>query len=146
MNEEVPGVSPIAPRASSGNARENHMMESSSPPPWVDFLLQEMNRRFDAQDAKLNRLVTQETFRDERQRVNDLIRDLQADTAQNMADIKAEATARTNEALVRANRERDEANKRQAVESQTRWQWFLIPAVPVVGYLVPWILNGGLSP
>lgn len=121
-------------------------MESTSPPAWVNFLLEEMNRRFDAQDKKLDRLVTQDTFRDERARVNEILRDVQTDIAQNTADIKAEATARTNSELARAAKERDEAQRRQAVEKQTSWQWFLIPAVPIVGYLIPWALNGGLQP
>ena len=136
----------IAPQAGPGTPKEGHRMESTSPPAWVNFLLEEMNRRFDAQDKKLDRLVTQDTFRDERARVNEILRDVQTDIAQNTADIKAEATARTNSELARAAKERDEATRRQAVEKQTSWQWFLIPAVPIVGYIIPWALNGGLQP
>lgn len=135
----------FAPRTASGTPKEGHHMESTSPPAWVNFLLEEMNRRFDAQDKKLDRLVTQDTFRDERARVNDILRDVQNDISQNAADIKAEATARTNSELARAAKERDEAQKRQAVERQTSWQWFLIPAVPIVGILITWVFNGGMQ-
>lgn len=120
-------------------------MESSSPPEWVNFILAEMNRRFDAQDAKLDKLVTQETFRDERQRVNDALRDMRADITQNTSDIKAEATARANAELTHANRERDEAQRRQSIEKQTGWQWLAVFVVPTVGLIITWVAGGGLA-
>ena len=120
-------------------------MESSSPPPWVEFILAEMNRRFDAQDRKLDQLVTQTEFRDEKTRVNDALREMSKDISKNTADIQAEATARANSEIVRANRERDEVQRTQATERQTRWQWFAIPFSAVVGYLVTYAMNGGMS-
>lgn len=120
-------------------------MESSSPPEWVNFILAEMNRRFDAQDAKLDKLVTKDTFRDEQSRVNEAIREMRVNIAQNTSDIKSEAAARANTEIAHSNRERDEAQKRQAVERQTSWQWLAVFVVPIVGILLTWVANGGLA-
>lgn len=120
-------------------------LESSNIPPWVEFMLAQMDKRFDSQDAKLEKLVTRDAFREEQSRVNDLIRDLQKDSAKNTSDINAEATARMNAEVARSSKEREETQRQQATERQTRWQWFAIPAAAVVGYVVPWIANGGLA-
>lgn len=120
-------------------------MESSNIPPWVEFMLAQMDKRFDAQDAKLEKLVTRDAFREEQSRVNDLIRDLQKDTAKNASDINAEATARANSEIARTGRERDEAQRQQATERQTRWQWFLIPAAPLAALFINWFAGGGMS-
>ena len=120
-------------------------MESTTPPAWVEFILAQMDKRFDQQDAKLEKLVTRDTFRDEQSRVNDLIRDIQKDVSENRASIQAEATARANSELVRTQRERDEAEKRQAIAKQTSWQWFAIPASALAAYIIPWLLSGGMA-
>lgn len=120
-------------------------LESSNIPPWVEFMLAQMDKRFDSQDAKLEKLVTRDAFREEQSRVNDLIRDLQKDSAKNTSDINAEATARMNAEVARSSKEREETQRQQATERQTRWQWFAIPAAAVAGYVVPWIANGGLA-
>lgn len=135
----------IAPKATSGTSQEGTKMESTNIPPWVEFILAQMDKRFDAQDAKLEKFLTRDAFREEQTRVNDLIRDLQKDTAKNTSDINAEATARMNGEVARTARERDETQRSQATERQTRWQWFVIPATAVAGYLVPWILSGGMT-
>lgn len=141
----MPAPAGSFPEGWHGRASGGLKLESSSPPEWVNFILAEMNRRFDAQDAKLDKLVTQETFRDERQRVNDALRDMRADITQNTSDIKAEATARANAELTHANRERDEAQRRQSIEKQTGWQWLAVFVVPTVGLIITWVAGGGLA-
>lgn len=131
--------------ASSATPTGSSHMESSNIPPWVEFILAQMDKRFDNQDAKLEKLVTRDAFREEQSRVNDLIRDLQKDVAKNGADISAEATARANSELVRTGRERDEAQRQQTTERQTRWQWFLIPAAPLAALAIQWIAGGGMG-
>ena len=104
-----------------------------------------MDKRFDAQDARLERLVSKDTFRDEQARLNVILNDMQKDIAATQSDIRAEATARANAELTRARSESEELRKAQAVERQTRWQWFLIPAAPVGVMLVNWLMTGGLQ-
>lgn len=120
-------------------------MESSSPPAWVEFLMSHMDKRFDAQDARLERLVTRETFRDEQARVNEMLREMQRDIAQNQSDIKAEATTRANAELQRARADNEEMREAQAVARQTRWQWFLIPAAPIGALVIDWLMGGGMQ-
>lgn len=114
-------------------------------PPWVQFILDDMNRQFAQTNQKIDKLVTQVEFRDEKSRVNERLRDIERDNAKNAADIQAEATARANSEIARTARERDEGARQQATERQTRWQWFAIPAAAIAGYVVPWILGGGLA-
>lgn len=144
MVEETPdpvkGVFSAAPTGSS-----HHMPEPTGIPPWVQFILDDMNRQFGTTNQKIDKLVTQVEFRDEKSRVNDRLRDIEKDNAKNAADIQAEATARMNGEVARSAKERDEAQRQQATERQTRWQWFAIPAAAVAAYVVPWIANGGLS-
>lgn len=120
-------------------------MESSSPPPWVTFILEEMNRRFDSLDKRLDKSVSTETFRDEQARVNMELKELSAAAAKNSADIQAEANARVAAELARAQAERGESERRQELQRQTRWQWFLIPASPIAVLVVGWLANGGLA-
>lgn len=121
-------------------------MESTSPPPWVTFILEEMNRRFDSLEKRLDRSVSAETFRDEQTRVNTELKELQAIGTKNTADIQAEANARVAAELARAQSERTESQRRQELQRQTRWQWFLIPAGPLAIWVVNWIASGGMSP
>lgn len=120
-------------------------MESSAPPAWVEFILSHMDKRFDSQAARLDQLVSRETFRDEQARINDVLRDMQQDISSNQADIKAEATTRANAELARARSDNEELREAQAVARQTRWQWFLIPAVPAAGLILNWLMTGGLQ-
>lgn len=146
MVEDAPTPTVRGASSSVSTGSNHHMsLESSNIPPWVEFILAQMDKRFDNQDAKLERLVTRDAFREEQSRVNDLIRELQKDSAKNASDISSEATARMNAEVAQSTRERDEAQRQQATERQTRWQWFAIPAAAVAAYLVPWIANGGLG-
>ena len=120
-------------------------MESTSPPAWVEFILAEMNRRFDATDTKLDKLVTQDTFRDEKTRVDAMFNDMRKDIAENERSIQAEAQSRVSEGLARAKQDKEEVERRQAVAQQTKWQWFAIPFAAVVGWLADYVLGGGLA-
>lgn len=119
-------------------------MDSTSPPPWVTFILEEMNRRFDSLEKRLDRSVSSETFRDEQTRVNTELGELRTITTKNSADIQAEAHARVTAELARAKTEQTEANRRQELQRQTRWQWFLLPASPLAALLIAWMASGGL--
>lgn len=139
--ERRPGESPVSVPVTGGNRR----MESTTPPAWVEFLMSHMDKRFDAQDARLDKLVSRETFRDEQNRLNGIINDMQKDIAANAGDIRAEATARANAELARLRQVNEEARESQAVARQTRWQWFLIPAAPIGVMIVNWLMTGGLQ-
>lgn len=122
------------------------MAEEDGIPPWVKYLTDEMNRRFDSLDTKMTQMVSRDAFREEQRRVNDKIDDLSRELGKNASDIQAEAGARVASELAAANAARVEAEKRQQVARQTSWQWFALLAAPVVVGIVSWVLAGGLAP
>jgi vacuolar-type H+-ATPase subunit I/STV1 len=115
-------------------------------PPWVKYLSDEMNRRFDAFTTELRALVSRDSFRDEQTRVNaelHRLRQAQTETAQKL---ESEAQARASAELAAANKATAEADKRETVRKQTNWQWLAIFAFPVIGWILDWIRTGGLAP
>lgn len=136
----VSALSWEAPRGSS-----HHVGEPATIPPWVQFILDDMNRQFGLTNTKIDKLVTQVEFRDEKSRVSDALRELGKDVAKNAADIQAEATARMNSEVARSQKEKEEVERSQATERQTKWQWFAIPFAAFAGYIVDFLLKGGAA-
>lgn len=137
-----PAVSSLSwdpPRGSS------QVDQPSAIPPWVQFILDDMNRQFGLTNTKIDKLVTQVEFRDEKSRVSDALRELSKDVAKNASDIQAESTARANSEIARTARERDVGETARQTERQTRWQWVAIPLAVVAGYLGDFLLKGGLT-
>lgn len=116
-------------------------MTDGTIPPWVDFVLDRMDKQFEAQGQRLDKLVTQDAFRQEQTRVNERLTAHDREHAEHKAGIQAEATARSTENTLRMQQENAQKEKIIATQKQTQWQWLLILAGPVVGWLA-----GGLLP
>lgn len=86
---------------------------------------QEFNLRFD-------NLVTRDTFRDERQRVDSLIQGLGREVGEAKREIAAEAQARVQAAQADAQSKLAEAKEREKLRRATSWQWLGL-AVTLVG-------------
>lgn len=120
-------------------------------PPWLKYVTDEMNRRFDGLDRKFENMVTVDTFRDERRRVNDnhaaLAKEV-SDTATEIklavkdvaSDLDKEVQARvTTEALATRQRQEDQAERERERRSR-RWQIFGWFASPIAAGLVAWLV------
>ncbi|MDF2506271.1 MAG: hypothetical protein K0Q52_130 [Microbacterium sp.] len=115
-------------------------------PPWVEYLSNLIDRRFAEQGARIDKLVTRDAFSEEQKRVNEKFDAQQQQIAQANANIQAEATARAASELAAANKATQDAQQQQRTARQTNWQWFALFAVPTVGAIVLWVINGGLVP
>jgi hypothetical protein len=111
-------------------------------PPWVDFVLDRMDKSFDGVNSRLDRLVTQEAFRQEQSRVNERMRGFEDRVGKNETAVQAEATARATENKIKLEQENAQKERIIATQKQTQWQWLLIVAGPIVG----WILASVLPP
>jgi hypothetical protein len=115
-------------------------------PPWVKFLNDQWDRRFGELLVEVRRMVTSDSFRDEQTRVNAEIARLGREVGNLQTQVTQESQARVAAELAAAAKSRDEAEARQRVQQQTNWQWFVLIAIPVAGYLVNWALGGGTGP
>jgi len=113
------------------------MADDPAIPPWVNFVLEQVNRQFEGVNKRLDNLVTQESFRQEQARVNERLEGHDRELGEVKGQISAEATARNTENQIRLKEENAQKDKLLATQRQTQWQWFLIFAGP----LVTWILT-----
>ncbi|QWY83817.1 hypothetical protein SEA_PERMAG_29 [Microbacterium phage PermaG] len=93
----------------------------------------EFNLRFD-------NLVTRDTFKDERQRVDSLIQGQGREIGEIKRDLGAEAQARVTERQDALKAQLAEKAEREKLRRQTLWQWFALAAsligAPIIGGLI----------
>jgi uncharacterized protein YdaU (DUF1376 family) len=111
-------------------------------PPWVDFVLDRVDKQFDNTNSRIDRLVTQDAFRQEQDRVNQRLTTHDRELGESKAAIQAEANARATENRLRAEQENAQKDRIIATQKQTQWQWLLIIAGPIIG----WVVGGILPP
>lgn len=120
-------------------------------PPWVTFILEQVQQQFADMNRRLDTLVSRDAFTQEQNRVNealqqmrasqdDLRRELEALKSALQSEATARVTAETNLAHARTTEQKDR-DKEQAAR---RWQIFGILASPFASALVIWVLSGGL--
>lgn len=114
-------------------------------PPWVRYMSDEMNRRFDGISSEIRQLVTRDAFRDEQSRVNDELKRLGREIGDVESDLKAESGARVAAEIASATAAEKTAKEQQSTQKATNWQWFLLLASPFLGALIQWIITGGLQ-
>ncbi|QJD50005.1 hypothetical protein SEA_RASOVI_28 [Microbacterium phage Rasovi] len=90
--------------------------------------------------ASIRELVTRETFKDERMRVDSLIQGQGREIGEIKRDLAAEAQARVQQAQADAQRQIAEGKDRERLRRQTIWQWFALAATligaPIIGGLI----------
>ncbi|QGH80686.1 hypothetical protein SEA_ZANELLA_28 [Microbacterium phage Zanella] len=93
----------------------------------------EFNLRFD-------NLVTRDTFKDERQRVDSLIQGQGREIGELKRDLASEAQARVTERQDALKAQLAEKAEREKLRRQTLWQWFALAAslvgAPIIGGLI----------
>lgn len=118
------------------------MADEEHAPLWMKMFQAEMIRRFDGIDETLKDMVTKDTFRDEKGRVNDELRRKGDEIAQLRSDLQAESTARQAAETAAAAKALAEAQSRQRVQSATNWQWILIIGTVALNYLMRFLPGG----
>lgn len=124
-------------------------MSDEQMPLWAKQFQSEMLRGLDDVKRSVQNMVTRDTFRDEKERVNGEVRALRDDLKEAIEqtrlvakDLAAESTARQNAELAAAKKAAEEAEARQKVQVATNWQWLLIVIVPVVNWIFDWLRSG----
>lgn len=105
-------------------------------PPWVEFVLDRMDKQFVGMNERLDKLVTQDAFRQEQTRVNERLGQHDREIGSARRDIQAEATARSTENKLKSDQEIAQRDKLLQTQKQTQWQWFAIVAGPIVVWLI----------
>lgn len=123
--------------------------EPEQMPLWAKQFQGELLRGLGDVQKALRDMVSRDTFRDEKERVNSEIKDLheeirdaRRETQEVSKLLRAESSARQNAELAAAQKATDEAQERQKVQKATNWQWLLIIVVPVVNWIFEWLRNG----
>ena len=121
------------------------MAGEESIPEWVKWLNEQMDMGLRSLGDRIDKLVTRDAFEQEQKRVDEKFGGQGREIGDLRAKLEAEATARAASELASANKQAQEAQRREGVQRQTNWQWFALFASPVVGALIVWVLNGGLG-
>ena len=111
-------------------------------PLWMKLFQQEIIRRFDEISADLKGMVTRDTFRDEKTRVNEELTRKGQEIAKLREDLQAESTARQAAETAAAAKALAEAQSRQKVQSATNWQWILIVGTVLLNYAIRFLPGG----
>jgi len=124
-------------------------MTEEQMPLWAKQFQGELLRGLQGVQNSIKDMVSRDTFRDEKTRVNDEFRkvadelkEARDDNKTLQADLARESSARQNAELAAAKKATEEAQARQKVQSQTNWQWFLLLAVPALNWIFDWLRSG----
>ncbi|AYD86178.1 hypothetical protein SEA_BURRO_35 [Microbacterium phage Burro] len=117
-------------------------MTEEQMPLWARQFQGEMLRGLQGVQNTLATVVTKESFRDEKDRVNAELTGLRGESQSIRDALNAESTARQTSELAAAKKVAEEATARQKVQAATNWQWFALIAIPFGTKLVDWLLGG----
>jgi hypothetical protein len=119
------------------------LMPEEEMPLWMRmFQKQVLDAIGDLKD-ELKELVTKDTFRDEKTRVNEAFERQGGEIAKLREDQGKESVARQNAEIAQAEKARLEAEARSRVQTATNWQWILLVGGVVLSYLSRFLPGGG---
>ncbi len=108
-------------------------------PPWVTFVLQNVREEFVGVNARLDNLVTRDSFLQEQARVNEKFDVMQRDLTRLDVALAAETTARVTAESTLASARAQEQSEREREAGNRRWQVFAMFATPVVGAILAYV-------
>lgn len=121
-------------------------------PPWVTFILGQVQNQFADMKRELATLVTRDSFAQEQSRVNERfaaqgreISEVKRENETLKVNLQAEASARVTSEAALAKERRQEQKDREKEQGNRRWMVFAMIATPFASAAVLWVLNGGLQ-
>lgn len=110
-------------------------------PPWVTFVLQNVREEFVGVNARLDNLVTRDSFLQEQGRVNEKFEAQQRDLNRLDVALAAETTARLTAESTLATARAQEQSDREREAAAKRWQVFAMFATPIVSAILAYVVG-----